>query len=246
MRVVIADDEAPARDKLGRWLGAQADVQIAAVTADGVAAAQAILSMAPDVVFLDVQMPGLTGLQLAAQLEPASAPLVVFVTAHDAHALAAFDLDAVDYLLKPYDQDRFERALDRVRLRLRAPAHREAAVQVARRQAGACDRLLVPVGAAELRLIDVEDIHFLRAEDNYVRVHTAEQHYLLRRSLRDLLEQLGPDRFVRIHKSGAVNLTQIDSLAPLFKGDYELRLRSGRTLRLSRRFTAELFARTGR
>jgi two-component system LytT family response regulator len=104
---------------------------------------------------------------------------------------------------------------------------------------------LVPAGGG-LRLIDCADIHSLEADDNYVHVHTAERSYLLRRTLRDLLQQLGEQRFVRIHKSVAVNIAEIDALTPLFKGDYELRLRSGRLLRLSRRYTAELFSRTGR
>jgi two-component system, LytTR family, response regulator len=243
--VIIVDDEEPARGKLRRWLGSEPDVGIVGEFADGLSAAHSIASRAPDVVFLDIQMPGLSGLQLAAQLEPATSPLLVFVTAYDAHALAAFDLNAVDYLLKPYDEERFRRALERVRDRLGAPEHRQSAVRVARQQTGTSDHLLVPAGEG-LRLIDCTAIHSLEADDNYVHVHTAERSYLLRRTLRDLLQQLGEQRFVRIHKSVAVNIAEIDALTPLFKGDYELRLRSGKLLRLSRRYTAELFSRTGR
>jgi two-component system LytT family response regulator len=105
--------------------------------------------------------------------------------------------------------------------------------------------LLVPAGEG-LRLIDTAGIHLLEADDNYVRVHTVDRQYLLRRTLRDLLQQLGEQRFVRIHKSAAVNIAEIDALTPLFKGDYELRLRSGKLLRLSRRYTSDLFALTGR
>lgn len=245
IRAIIVDDEEPARAKLHRWLGSEADVQIAGEYADGLSAAHSIIRDAPDVVFLDIQMPGLSGLQVAAQLELDVSPLIVFVTAYDAHALAAFDLGAVDYLLKPYDEERFRRALNRVRERLHAPEHRRSAVRVAREQTGASDRLLVPAGDG-LQMIDSAGIHFLEADDNYVHVHTADQTYLLRRTLRDLLQQLGEQHFVRIHKSAAVNIAEIDSLAPLFKGDYELRLRSGRSLRLSRRFATELFNRTGR
>jgi len=245
INVIIVDDEEPARGKLHRWLSSETDIQIAGEYADGLSAAQSIMRDSPDVVFLDIQMPGLTGLQVAAQLELGASPLLVFVTAYDAHALAAFDLGAVDYLLKPYDEERFRRTLDRVRDRLLAPEHRRLAVRVAREQTGVSDRLLVPAGEG-LRMIDSASIHSLEADDNYVHVHTAEQTYLLRRTLRDLLQQLGEQRFVRIHKSMAVNIAEIDSLTPLFKGDYELRLRSGRLLRLSRRYTAELFNRTGR
>jgi two-component system LytT family response regulator len=245
IRVMIVDDEEPARAKLRRWLGLEPDMEIVREFADGLSAAQAIMASSPDVIFLDIQMPGLSGLQIAAQLEPAMSPLLVFVTAYDAHALAAFDLNAVDYLLKPYDEERFRRALDRVRDRLHAPEHRQSAVRVAREQTGFSDRLLVPAGG-ELRMIDSAAIQLLEADDNYVKIHTADQTYLLRRTLRDLLQQLGEQRFVRIHKSAAVNIAEIDALTPLFKGDYELRLRSGKLLRLSRRYTSELFSRSGR
>jgi two-component system LytT family response regulator len=243
--VFIVDDEEPARAKLHRWLGSEPDMEITGEFADGLSAAHSIMNESPDVVFLDIQMPGLSGLQVAAQLELDVSPLLVFVTAFDAHALAAFDLGAVDYLLKPYDEERFRRALDRIRDRRHAPEHRRSAVRVAREQTGVSDRLLVPAGD-ELRMIDSAGIHSLEADDNYVHVHTAQQTYLLRRTLRDLLQQLGEQRFVRIHRSAAVNIAEIDALTPLFKGDYELRLRSGRLLRLSRRYTAELFSRTGR
>jgi two-component system LytT family response regulator len=245
IRAFIVDDEAPARAKLRLWCAKQPDLELTAEYADGLSAAHAIMAGAPDVVFLDVQMPGLSGLEIAAQLEPDAAPLLVFVTAYDAHAIAAFDLHAVDYLLKPYDEERFTRALDRVRERLNAPGQRAMAVRLARAQTGSSERLLVPSGD-QLRLIDALSIHSLEADDNYVHVHTVDQSYLLRRTLQDLLQQLGEQRFVRIHKSTAVNIREIDALVPLFKGDYEIRLRSGKQLRLSRRYTAALFALTGR
>jgi two-component system, LytTR family, response regulator len=245
IRALIVDDEPPARLKLRRWLEQEHDIEVIGESADGLNAAHAILSVAPDVVFLDIQMPGLSGLQLAAQLDPRHAPLLVFVTAYDAHALAAFDLNAVDYLLKPFDEARLKRTLERVRQRFDTVAARESVVRVARAQTGISDRLLVPAGNV-LRLIDCSSIHSLQADDNYVEVHTAEQCYVVRRTLRDLLQQLGDGYFVQVHKSAAVNLAEVESLAPLFKGDYELRLRSGRALRLSRRYAAEFFRRTGR
>lgn len=241
MRALIVDDEAPARDKLRRWLGEQADVEIAGEAADGLAAADAIARLQPDVVFLDIQMPGLNGLEVAAQLEPETAPLVVFVTAHDEHAIKAFELDAADYLLKPYDKDRLRKALDR--LRGRSAGAGNPAVRVARSQTGSSERLLVPREdrAEGLQLIDAASILWLEADDNYVHVHTAQAKYLLRRTLADLLVQLGEQRFVRIHKSAAVNLAEVKTLSPLFKGDHEITLRGGAVLRLSRRYKDELF-----
>jgi two-component system LytT family response regulator len=243
IRVLIVDDEAPARDKLRRWLSQHADIEIAGESADGLAAAAAIEHLAPDVVFLDIQMPGLSGLEVAAQLESDAAPLLVFVTAFDEHAIRAFDLNAVDYLLKPYDRDRLEKSLKRLRER-RGEARTRAAVHTARAQTRSSERLLVPRGE-QLELIDAAAVHWLEADDNYVHVHTATTKYLLRRTLNDLLEQLG-ERFVRIHKSAAVNLAEVASLSPLFKGDHKVHLRGGATLRLSRRFKDALFARMPR
>jgi two-component system LytT family response regulator len=241
IRVLIVDDEAPARDKLRRWLSEPPDVEIVGECADGLAAAEAIDRLEPDAAFLDIQMPGLSGLEVAAQFEPATAPWIVFVTAFDEHAVKAFELDAIDYLLKPYDKDRLRKALDR--LRRRDPAVASAAVRAARRRTGASERLLVPQGES-LELLDAAAIHWLEADDNYVHVHTGQATFMLRRTLADLLAQLGA-RFTRIHKSAAVNLAEVKALSPLFKGDHEIELRSGARLRLSRRYKEELFARLG-
>ncbi|GAB3788096.1 LytR/AlgR family response regulator transcription factor [Dyella agri] len=244
IRVVIADDEAPAREKLERWLSEQAGIAVVGSAENGLSAAQCIEQLRPEVVFLDVQMPTLSGLQVAAQLEPASAPLIVFVTAFDEHAVKAFDLNAVDYLLKPYDRERLARTVQRVRERLLAHQSGAAAVAIGRARAPSCERLLVPDGE-RLQLIDAASVEWLEADDNYVHVHTATRSYLLRRTLHDLLSQLGEQRFMRIHKSTAVNLGAIGSLTPLFKGDYEIHLHNGRALRLSRRYREALFARMG-
>jgi two-component system LytT family response regulator len=240
---LIVDDEAPARDKLRRWLAEQPDIAVVGESADGLAAAEAILRLKPDVVFLDIQMPGLGGLEVAAQLEPTDAPLLVFVTAFDEHAIKAFDLNAIDYLLKPYDKDRLQKTLARIRERHGA-GNAAAAVHTARTQTGASGRLLVPQGET-LQLIDAAAIHWLEADDNYVHVHTAKARFILRRTLADLLAQLGEQRFARIHKSAAVNIAEVKSLSPLFKGDHEVTLRSGVVLRLSRRYKQELFALMG-
>ena len=244
MRVLIVDDEAPARDKLRRWLAEQADITIVGECADGLEAAASIAELAPDAVFLDIQMPGLSGLEVAAQLEPARAPLIAFVTAFDEHAIKAFDLNAVDYLLKPYDRDQLLKTLARLRSRRGdASAAGETAIRTACAQTGASERLLVPKGD-ELQLIDASSIHWLEADDNYVHVHTAQARYMIRRTLADLLTQLG-ERFTRIHKSVAVNIAEVKSLSPLFKGDHEVHMRSGTVLRMSRRYKDEWFGKMG-
>jgi two-component system LytT family response regulator len=243
IRVLIVDDEAPARDKLRRWLTEQPDLALVGESADGLAAAAAISKLQPEVVFLDIQMPGLSGLEVAAQLEPAGAPLLVFVTAFDEHAIKAFDLNAIDYLLKPYDKDRLQKTLGRIRER-RGAGPAAAAIHAARAQMGASERLLVPLGE-DLQLIDAAGICWLEADDNYVHVHTAQARFILRRTLADLLAQLGERRFVRIHKSVAVNIAEVKTLSPLFKGDHEITLRSGAVLRMSRRYKEKLFALMG-
>src|SRR5690242_9981925 len=173
-RVLVVDDEPPARAKLRRWLTAEPDLEVVAEAANGLGAAHLISTLRPDLVFLDIQMPDMSGLEVAAQLQTESAPLLVFVTAHDDHAVEAFDLNAIDYLLKPYDHERFQRALGRVRQRLVTAARNEPAVGLARRTLGPGKRLPVPDGDG-LRLIDVSTIHWIEADDNYVHVHTADR-----------------------------------------------------------------------
>jgi two-component system, LytTR family, response regulator len=242
IRALISDDELPAREKLHRWLTEQGDFEVVAQSPDGFHAAEAIARFQPDVVLLDIQMPGLSGLEVAAQLEQSTAPLLVFVTAFDEHAIQAFELNAIDYLLKPYDKNRLLKTLARVRARIHDKAARSGAVSTARTQTKSNERLLVPDGE-QLQLIESGSIEWLEADDNYVHVHTASRSYLLRRTLQDLLSQLGERQFARIHKSAAVNIGAIKTLAPLFKGDYEVHLRHGITLRLSRRYKDALFDR---
>lgn len=247
IRVLIVDDEAPARAKLQRWLSEQAAFTVIGEADNGLSAAELIASTQPDLVLLDIQMPGLSGLEVAAQLDSERSPLIVFVTAFDEHAVKAFELNAVDYLLKPYDKDRLLRALTRVQQRMQAgqanPADQaDSARRTARdlqQQQGPLNRLLVPVGDG-LQLLDVDRIHWCEADDNYLHLHTDNARYTLRRTLQDLLSQLDSRQFVRVHKSAAVNLREILRLEPLFKGDYEIVLRSGMTLRMSRRYNEEL------
>jgi len=245
IRALIADDEWAARAKLQLWLVEQGDIEVVAQCADGFDAAEAIGRMKPDVVFLDIQMSGLTGLEVAAQQEQAAAPLLVFVTAFNEHAIRAFELSAVDYLLKPYDKDRLLNTLARVRTRTLDRAARSNAVATARAQTNSSERLLVPENG-QLLLIESAVIEWIEADDNYVHLHTAQRNYLLRRTLQDLLSQLGERQFARIHKSTAVNVSAIAALVPLFKGDHEIQLRSGTILRLSRRYKDALFDRMQR
>jgi len=238
MRILIVDDERPARDKLRRLLEQEAGISAIDEARDGVEALERIASFAPDALLLDIQMPEISGLELAASL-PSPAPLVVFVTAYDQYALRAFDANAIDYLLKPYDQQRLQRALQRLRERLsqRGGAH---AQEVA--LGGQTVEQLLLTERGTTHIIKVDDIQWLESADNYVVLHTAAMQPLMRQTLAGLADKLGP-RFVRCHRRAAVQLAWIESVVALDKGDGELILRGGGRVPCSRQYRADVLAR---
>ena len=233
MRVLIVDDEAPARARMRRLLAAHADVQVAGEAVDGEAALRMAAELTPDALFLDVQMPGASGLDVAASL-PDPAPALVFVTAFDQYAMQAFDAAALDYLLKPVEPDRLARTLDRLRERRppKATAPRPPPAQ-----------LLIP-DRGRTHVVPRGEILWLEAADNYVVVHTADRAPLLRRTLAGLLADLG-EGFVRTHRRAAVALAQVSSVRGLDSGDGEVLLHNGATLPCSRAHRAALLARLG-
>jgi two-component system, LytTR family, response regulator len=232
MRILIVDDERPARDKLRRMLAAEADVQAIAEARDGFEALDAVAAFRPDVLFLDIDMPEVTGLEVAASL-PAPAPLVVFVTAYDAYAVRAFDANAIDYLLKPCDAERLARALARVRGRL-GGAHPP-------RPTGQPLRQLLVTERGATRVVRVADILWLATADNYVELHTAAGAPLLRQTLSALLDALGP-AFQRVHRRAAVRLERVEKVVVNDKGDGEVLLHGGARAPLSRQYRAALMA----
>jgi len=223
LRLLIVDDEPPARARLRRLLAAHADLLCVGEAADGLQALDMAEALRPDALLLDVQMPELGGLDVAASLPERAqgGPAVVFVTAFDAYALPAFDAAAVDYLLKPVDPTRLARALQR--LRERQPAH------AARPAPG---RLVVGE-RGRLQVIDCDALLWLQAADNYVELHTADRMHLLRRTLDGLLADLGPG-FVRIHRSRAVALAAVTKVEAAERGNATVRLRNGTALACSR------------
>jgi len=228
MRILIVDDERPARDKLRRLLEQEADVTALAEARDGVEALEQIAAFRPDVAFLDIQMPEVSGIELAASL-PAPAPLIVFATAYDQYAIRAFDANAIDYLLKPYDRARLQRALDRIRQRLQAPQPMPAF------DSGHEVRQLLVTERGVTRVVRVDDVQWIETADNYVVLHTDAGQPLMRQTLAGLVDKLGP-RFVRCHRRAAVQLSWIDSVVALDKGDCELVLRSGARVPCSRQY----------
>jgi len=234
MRILIVDDERPARDKLRRMLASEPGITAIEEARDGVEALERLPAFAPDVLLLDIQMPEITGLDVAASL-PSPAPLVVFVTAYDEYAIRAFDANAIDYLLKPYDQPRLQRALQRVRERL---AQQRPAAEAA---LPAVTQLLVPERSGT-RVVKVDQIQWIETADNYVVLHTADGAPLMRQTLAGLLDKLGP-RFLRCHRRAAVQVSYIASIANHDKGDGEIILHTGARVPLSRQYRADLEAR---
>ncbi|MYM24406.1 response regulator [Duganella sp. FT135W] len=233
MRILIVDDERPARDKLHRMLASEPGITAIEEARDGVEALECLPTFAPDVLLLDIQMPEITGLDVAASL-PSPAPLVVFVTAYDEYAIRAFDANAIDYLLKPYDQPRLQRALQRVRDRM-AQQHPTAEAPLP-----AVTQLLVPERGGT-RVVKVDQIQWIETADNYIILHTADGEPLMRQTLAGLLDKLGPG-FIRCHRRAGVQLGWIASIANLDKGDGEIILRNGTRVPLSRQFRAEVEA----
>ena len=245
MRLLIVDDERPARDRLRRMLALEPGIDAVEEAVDALQALARLRAGAapmPDALLLDVDMPELSGIELAAALPAAGspAPLVVFVTAHDDYALRAFDAEAVDYLLKPFDQARLQRALERLRARL-AEARRTPSLTRAADADMPPQQLLVSERGAT-RVVAVADIDWLETADNYVALHTASGAPLLRQTLGALLDQLGP-AFVRCHRRAAVRVAAIARIEPLDKGDCALVLRGGGRVPCSRQYRAAVLAR---
>jgi two-component system LytT family response regulator len=238
MRVLIVDDERPARDKLRRLLAQEPGISAIEEARDGVEALERVASFAPDVIFLDIQMPEVGGFDVAASL-PSPAPLIVFVTAYDAYAIRAFDANAIDYLLKPYDQQRLRRAVQRV--------HERHAVQQARGTAPAAAPIEPVLAVRQLlisergatRIVKVDDIAWIETADNYVILHTPSGQPLLRQTLAGLLDKLGP-AFQRCHRRAAVQLERVARIEVDDKGDGELLLHGGDRVPLSRQYRPAL------
>lgn len=233
MRILIVDDERPARERLRRMLALESGIEAVGQAQDAHSALLLIPEFRPDALLLDIQMPELSGIDLAASL-PDPAPLIVFVTAHDEHAVRAFDANAIDYLLKPFDQERLRRALSRLRQRLALGAAQGMAPGLPVRQLLVAER-------GGTRVVPVADIDWLETADNYVVLHTAYGAPLLRHTLTALLAQLGP-AFVRCHRRAAVRLSAIERIHPLDKGDCELVLRSGARVACSRQYRVAALA----
>jgi two-component system LytT family response regulator len=250
LRVLIVDDEPLGRQRIEDLVRKDPSIEIAGTAADGTAAVQAIRTLRPDLVFLDVQMPGMTGLDVIRELGPDEMPATVLVTAYDKHALEAFELAAVDYVVKPFDDERLEEAIKRARRLVGASeSHslRERMMELLRAESDGLravrtswlERIAVET-RGKVKYIQVREVLYIVAAGPYAELFVADRKHLVRMSMNTLEEQLDPQRFMRIHRSAIVQLAIIDVLHKAPGGDYEIQLRNGIRLSVSRTRLEEL------
>jgi two-component system LytT family response regulator len=251
VRVLVADDEPLARERLRTLLTPEDWIDIVAECPNGLEAIDAIERLQPELVFLDVQMPGATGFDVIEAVGAERMPLVVFVTAYDHYALRAFDVHALDYLLKPFDRERFYDALVRARQQLerRATGDLErrllALVQDLKPATHRLERFVVKSGG-RVFFVRADEIDWIEAAGNYVKLHVGTEAHLFRETMNAIEGQLDPDTFYRIHRSHIVNIERVKELQPWFNGEYVVFLRDGTRLTLSRGYREKLQERIGR
>ena len=243
--VVVIEDEPPARAKLGRFLSELSDFSVVSEAATVEAGIAAVASAVPDVIYLDIQLGTRSGFDVIDGIREIASPLVVFTTAYSEYAVRAFEVQALDYLLKPFDRERFLRSIEKVRAALAEPDRSDLEERVRRLLAEIPGR---PAPARQILVreteralfLSVDDIQRVSAAGNYVEVYAGEKVHLVRDSLTSFINQLDPAEFLRVHRSHVVRVSFIAELRPLFHGDYELVLRDGQTMALSRRYKALL------
>ena len=241
IKAIIVDDEPLARERVIQLLSQESDVEIAAACADGLAAISAINEHHPDLIFLDVQMPEVSGFDVLRELDAETMPAVIFVTAYDQYTIQAFDESAVDYLLKPFGEERFRQAVSRARQRLRPESENHYGERLLRLldhfnlTRGFLERLIVSHNNRMI-LIPVNDVDWVDTYGNYLKIHTNARTYLLRETMENLASRVDPEKFLRIHRSTLVNLDRIKELQPMFGGQYTIVLHGGTELTLSRNY----------
>jgi two-component system LytT family response regulator len=240
IRVLIVDDEPLGRDRLRNFLSREPGLVLAGEATNGEEAVAKVRELRPDLMFLDIQMPGLNGFGVLEALGRDVPPAVVFVTAHDDFALKAFEVHAVDYLLKPFDRERFQTALKRASDRLRSSRPDELSAKLAavlQQLQPAAPKALerIPVKTnGKVIFINVPEIDWVGSADNYIELHVANHCHLIRETLTRMEQQLPPDKFVRISRTAIVNVDRVQELQPLFHGEYSVTLKTGAKLTLSR------------
>jgi len=245
IRTLVVDDEPLARGVIREMLEDDPEVEIIGECINGHEAIAAIQELSPDLLFLDVQMPELGGFAVLEALKTERMPFVIFVTAYDQYAVRAFEVHALDYLLKPFDRERFEAAWQRAKNQIKKERETEreqrilALLEELKAGPKYLERLVVKTGG-RVFFEDTDDIYWIEAEGNYVRVHNEQKSYLLRETISGLEAQLDPKKFLRIHRSAIVKIDRIQELQPWFHGEYRVILHNGTQLTLSRNYRENL------
>ena len=245
IRALVVDDEPLAREMIREMLASDSEVEVVGECANGREAIEAIKASTPDIVLLDIQMPELGGFEVLESLGPNATPHVIFVTAYDQYAVRAFEVHALDYLLKPFDRERFEaawrRAKDQIRLDRTSRRDQDIIALLEELKAGPryLERLVIKNGG-RVFFLHVQDVYCIEAEGNYVRVYDNQKGYLLRETISSLEEQLNPKQFLRIHRSAIVRIDRIKEMQPWFHGEYRIIMENGKQLALSRNYRANL------
>jgi two-component system LytT family response regulator len=243
-RALIVDDEPLARERIRDLLQADEELEVVGECGDGQAAVIAIQQLKPDLLFLDVQMPKLDGFDVLEAVGPDAMPVAIFVTAYDRYALRAFEVHALDYLLKPFDRERFQHALQRAKQQLERQKSGELNQRLVAlledvKQQKPLDRLVIK-SAGKVYFLRVEEIDWIEAAGNYLKLHVGDDTHLLREKMTTLESRLNAEQFLRIHRSTIVNVERIQELQPWFHGDYVVVLRNGQQLTLSRSYRHKL------
>ncbi|HEY6764131.1 MAG TPA: LytTR family DNA-binding domain-containing protein [Candidatus Sulfotelmatobacter sp.] len=244
VRLVIADDERLARQKLRHLLDGEEQITVVAECQDGRQTVLAINTLHPDLLLLDIQMPDLDGFQVLNEIPPGEMPVVIFTSAYDQYAIRAFEAHALDYLLKPFDQERLHRAIERARLELLKAENRQVTHRLLQLLSQIKSGTAQPPAQPQNRLVikakgrvvflNLEEIDWVEAAANYVKLNAGKESYLLRETISRTLERLNPDDFIRIHRSTIVNVRKIKELIPVNSGEYVVVLKSGKELSCSR------------
>jgi len=251
IRALIAEDEPLARRRLERLLRRRDDVEVVGSARDGDEALSMIAALAPDLLFLDIQMPGLGGFDVLREIGGSGTPFVIFTTAFDHYALRAFEVHALDYLLKPFDRERFRQALNRAQQQLERSNGGDlerrltAIVQDLKPAKARTDRFVVKSGG-RIFFVRTGEIDWIEAAGNYVKLHVGTDSHLIRETMNSVEAKLSPDMFVRIHRCHIVNIEQVRELQPWFNGEYVVFLKNGTRLTLSRGYRERLQERVGR
>jgi two-component system, LytTR family, response regulator len=251
IRALIADDEALARKFIRRMLKDDHDVEIVGECSNGKETVATIRKQNPDIVFLDVQMPEMDGFAVLESIGIERLPEIIFATAYEQYAIRAFELHALDYLLKPFDQARFKDAIKHAKERVRSERQNDGRMQISallesiKNKPQYLDRVMIKSGG-RITFLSIDEINWIEADDKYVHLHTAKISPMVRQTLSAMETQLDPTKFRRIHRSAIINVKRIKELQPLFSGEYSIHLEDGTMLTLSRNYKNKLFELLGR